>query len=281
MPKTSIVNVTDTALWVAALRAQETENSQAAFHDRLASRLAGTRGAAIARSMSNSAITRWGVVIRTSAIDRLIEDAIRRGVECVVNLGAGLDTRPYRMQIPPHIRWIEIDFPHLMQRKDAALSHEIPVCQLKRVGLNLLDRVRRKKLLAAYGSRNTLVLAEGFIPYLSNDDVASLADDLHANAPSWVLDYDSAGVRKTPRGWAKQLRAAPILFEPIDWFGFFENCGWQARQIITSADESERLHRPYPFSFPRGILMRGLPRAVRQQILAASGAALLGTAALP
>jgi methyltransferase (TIGR00027 family) len=281
MPKTPIVDVTDTALWVASLRAQETARSDAAFQDRLAARLAGNRGIEIARSMPNSDITRWGVITRTSAIDRLIEDAIRRGVECVINLGAGLDTRPYRMQIPPHIRWIEIDFPDFMQKKDAALKGETPSCAVERIGLNLLDHAQRKRIFAAYGSRNTLTITEGVVPYLANDEVAGLADDLRTNSQSWILDFDNAGSRQTPRSWAKQLRAAPMLFQPIDWFGFFENCGWHAQKVITSAEESERLNRPYPFSFPWGLLMHGLPREVRQRILAVSGAALLGTTTTP
>jgi methyltransferase (TIGR00027 family) len=281
MPKTPIVDVTDTALWVASLRAQETARSDAVFQDRLAARLAGNRGIEIARSMPNSDITRWGVITRTSAIDRLIEDAIRRGAECVINLGAGLDTRPYRMQIPPHIRWIEIDFPDLMQKKDAALKGETPSCAVERIGLNLLDHTQRKRIFAAYGSRNTLIITEGVVPYLANDEVAGLADDLRTNSQAWILDFDNAGSRQTPRSWAKQLRAAPMLFQPIDWFGFFENCGWHAQKVITSAEESERLNRPYPFSFPWGLLMHGLPREVRQRILAVSGAALLGTAVMP
>ena len=237
----SIVDVTDTALWVAALRAQESERSDAVFRDPLAARLAGQRGAAIARSISNAAVTRWGVVIRTSAIDRLIEDAIRSGIKCVVNLGAGLDMRPYRMKIPPHIHWVEIDFPNLIQLKDAELSGQTPTCHLERIGLNLLDGARRRKLFARYGSPSTLMIAEGVVPYLSNDEVAGLADDLLACAKFWILDFDDAGIRRTPRSWAKQLQAAPVLFQPIDWFGFFENCG---RSFSHSDDFSER--RPHP-----------------------------------
>ncbi|MEP6885273.1 MAG: SAM-dependent methyltransferase [Gammaproteobacteria bacterium] len=277
MPKTPILNVTDTALWVAALRAKETDRPDAVFEDRLAARLAGKRGAAIARSMPNSAITGWGVVMRTCAIDRLIEDAIRRGIACVVNLGAGLDTRPYRMRIPAHIRWIEIDFPELMQLKDNALMGQTPTCHLERIGLNLLDCAGRNRLFAAYGSSNTLMIAEGVVSYLCNDDVAQLAEDLRAWTQFWILDFDNAGIRQTPRSWAKPLQAAPLLFEPIDWFGFFENCGWHAYQRITSAEESERLNRPYPLCFPRGVLMHALPRAVRRRIMAVSGAVLLGT----
>ncbi len=281
MAKTSIVDVTDTALWVAALRAQETKRPGAAIRDELAARLAGNRGAAIARSMPNSAITQWGVAIRTSAIDRLIDAAIRRGIECVVNLGAGLDTRPYRLKIPSYVRWIEIDFPNLMQQKDAALKSQTPNCHLERIGLNLLDCASRKQLFAAYGSRGTLMIAEGVVPYLSNDDVARLADDLRANCQSWILDFDDAGIRPTPRIWREKLQAAPMQFQPLDWFKFFENCGWHSHQVITSAEESERLNRPYPASFPWGMLMHSLPRAVRQRIMAVSGAALLGTAPIP
>ncbi|MEO7205534.1 MAG: SAM-dependent methyltransferase [Steroidobacteraceae bacterium] len=278
MPRTSIANVTETALWVAALRAQETGRSDAALQDPLASLLAGNRGVEIARSMPNSVLTQWGVVVRTSAIDRLIEEAIRRGIQTVVNLGAGLDTRPYRMQISPHIHWIEIDFPNIVHLKDTVLNAQTPSCRLERIGLNLLDRAARRKILAAYGSRDALAIAEGVIPYFSNDDVAVLADDLRAAAfEYWMLDFDNAGNRRTPRNWAKQLQAAPFLFQPNDWFGFFASRGWGAHRIITSSEESERLNRPYPLSFPKGLVMHALPREVRQRILAVSGAALLAT----
>ena len=46
----------------------------------------------------------WYVVIRTIIIDDLINQAISQGVDTVLNLGAGLDTRPYRMQLPKTLR---------------------------------------------------------------------------------------------------------------------------------------------------------------------------------
>ena len=42
----------------------------------------------------------WSVVIRTVIIDNLIREAIGEGVDTILNLGAGLDTRPYRMALP-------------------------------------------------------------------------------------------------------------------------------------------------------------------------------------
>jgi hypothetical protein len=40
------------------------------------------------------------MIMRTSAIDRLIDEAIKAGIDTVLSLGAGLDTRPCRMRLP-------------------------------------------------------------------------------------------------------------------------------------------------------------------------------------
>jgi methyltransferase (TIGR00027 family) len=229
--------------------------------------------------MPDTALVQWGVVVRTSAIDRLIGEALNSGVDTVVNLGAGLDTRPYRMTLPPQTRWVEIDFPSMVQWKDEVLAGHTPACTLERIGLDLSDRAARGELFKALGSTSprTLLIAEGVMPYLSNEAVADLAKEL-LEVPSfhyWILDFDNAGARKTPKRWAKQLKAAPFLFEPGDWFKFFAGCGWQARKVITSAEESEKLNKPYPFVFPQGLLMRVLPREVRRRIMSVSGAALL------
>src|SRR5262245_39319823 len=109
MSSTLIHHVSDTSLWVAYYRAEESDRPDALFHDPLARRLVGERGQAIAKSMESvGRFTRWTVVIRTLLIDRFIDDLVHReGVDTVINLGAGLDTRPYRMKLPSELRWIE------------------------------------------------------------------------------------------------------------------------------------------------------------------------------
>lgn len=278
-PQTLISSVTDTALWIATIRATEGERADAVFHDPLASLLAGERGRKISRSLSRSAMVAWGVVARTSAIDRLINEAIQSGVDTVLNLGAGLDTRPYRMDLPSHIRWIEMDFPIIVETKRSKLIGYTPVCRLERIGMDLLDRSARSELFAQYGatSKSTLVITEGVISYFSNNDVANLAEDLFA-IPSivfWIQDFDNAGTRRMPRGWAKKLKAAPILFQVNDWFEFFKQSGWRPHKIITNGEESKRINRPYPLDFPFGLIMRALPREMSQKILSLSGAVLM------
>jgi methyltransferase (TIGR00027 family) len=274
-----ISHVSDTALWVAALRGREQQRPDAAFQDPLADMLAGIRGRRIAASMPRSALVAWAVVVRTTAIDQLIHEGLTMGIDSVLNLGAGMDTRPYRLNLPARLRWIEVDFPAVVEFKDAALLGYRPTCAVERVGLNLLDRNSRSELLARFGSqnRNTLVIAEGVIPYFSNDDAAALAVDLASIAAfrHWIMDFENAGKRTMPRAWAKRLKSAPFQFQVADWFEFFEQLGWQPHQVITSAQQSATINRPYPRGFPLGFLMYALPAAIRQRILSLSGAVLL------
>jgi methyltransferase (TIGR00027 family) len=275
----SVTHVTDTAYWVAHFRAKEAQRATPVFRDSLASLLCGNRGRQIARSIPRAAMVEWGTVVRTSAIDQLIHELLQSGVDTVLNLGAGLDTRPYRMNLPAELRWVEVDFPNLVELKNAKLAEHKPVCRLERIGMDLLDRPSRNEVFARVGaaSKNVLVISEGFISYFSNYEISNLAGDLHAipSIRSWIQDFDNAPKRRLPSGWAKKLQAAPFLFEVKDWFGFFEKYGWKALQTITTADESKRIGRPYPWDLPYGLLLRALPKEMSQRILSLSGVVLM------
>src|ERR1035441_2690519 len=110
--KISIDHVSDTALWVAYYRAKESKRPDALFHDPLAEVLLGDRGKKIADHMKTiGRYTEWSVISRTVIIDQFITKLIAAGVDIVLNLGAGLDTRPYRMNLPSTLRWFEVDYP--------------------------------------------------------------------------------------------------------------------------------------------------------------------------
>src|SRR5262249_38710240 len=106
-----IRNISDTALWVAVYRARETERPEALCRCPLARKLAGERGEQIARSMQFGERHAWSYVARTWLVDRIVTEQVAQGTDMVVNLAAGLDTRPYRMDLPRSLRWIEVDLP--------------------------------------------------------------------------------------------------------------------------------------------------------------------------
>src|SRR5262245_3777352 len=97
-----IEHISDTARWVAVYRAMETERRDAIFRDPYARRLAGPRGEEIVRDMPNSGASAASVIVRTAVFDEIIGKAVTDGnVDLIVNLAAGLDTRPWRLPLPP------------------------------------------------------------------------------------------------------------------------------------------------------------------------------------
>jgi methyltransferase (TIGR00027 family) len=112
--KPLIRDISDTARWVAVYRARETERTDALFQDPYAARLAGDRGEEIALAMADRQNAQWPFVIRTFLFDALISEHVAAGGDMVVNLAAGLDARPYRMDLPRPLRWVEVDLPEIL-----------------------------------------------------------------------------------------------------------------------------------------------------------------------
>lgn len=260
----SILNdVSDTALWVAVYRERETARPDALFRDPLAGRLAGERGKRIESKMPDSRYVSWSVVIRTHIIDGYIEKLISEaGIDTVVNLGAGLDTRPYRLPLPADLRWIEVDFPKMIALKEARLAEEKPKCRLTRIGQDLSQARERRELLAKLNSesKKILVLTEGVTPYLSNEEVAALARDLRAQPHFrfWITDYNSPALvkRLMSARRRKKMKNAPFLFNPPDWIAFFEGQGWKRREIRYIGEEAEKLGRPAPLPWVAKLMMK-------------------------
>jgi methyltransferase (TIGR00027 family) len=257
-----IENVSDTAFWIAHYRALESRRADALFHDPLAGVLAGDRGKTIAAAMPRAFITSWSVVIRTCIIDDFLRSAIGEGVDTVLNLGAGLDTRPYRMDLPEGIAWVEADYPHVIELKETRLSNEKPRCRLERVSLDLANLAERRNLLAGVDgrARKLLVLTEGVVPYLSLEEAGSLADDLRRldHACCWIVDYFAPEMLKyrERHGIARKMQNAPFKFAPKDWFGFFGGHGWQCREIRYLAEEADRLQRPVQLPLIVRVMMK-------------------------
>lgn len=250
MPQ-AIQDVSDTAFMVAGFRAAETERPEPLFRDPLAAKLAGDHGMKIMATVPKTFIGAWSVVIRTVIIDDLIKQAISQGVDTILNLGAGLDTRPYRMELPKSLRWVEVDYPHVIALKESRLADEDPRCRLDRVKLDLTDRDARRRFLAEIGveASKVLVLTEGVVPYLTEADVAELAEDLRQTEQVrfWIVDYFSPlAVRYSEKMRARFMRNTPFRFAPEDWYGFFDRNGWQVREIRYLAEEAERIGRPLP-----------------------------------
>lgn len=244
-------HISDTALWVAVYRAQENERTDAVFRDPYASALAGDRGRQFAAAMTFARRHSWSYTARTWLVDQVIEESVRQGTDMVINLAAGLDSRPYRMQLHPTLRWIEIDLPEMLKYKAEILAAERPTCALERVPLDLRDKAARCALFRRLGSeaKAALVVSEGLIIYFDSDDVAELARDLAAPAAfrRWVTDLCSpALLRMLQKAMGGPLAEAgmPLKFAPREGPEFFAPNGWnpiETHSLLHTAAKLKRL----------------------------------------
>jgi methyltransferase (TIGR00027 family) len=263
-----IRNISDTARWVAVYRARESERPDAAFRDPYARALAGERGEQIARAVEFGEEHAWSFIARTYLFDRVVMRAVEGGVDLIVNLAAGLDARPYRMSLPPTLRWIEVDLPEILDYKEKILQSTTPACQLERVRLDLSNVDARRGLFARLGrsATNVLVLSEGLLVYLMPADVCALGADLAdaANFNHWVVDIVSPGLLEMLKQRVGDLVAqagAPYLFGPPEGPPFFERCGWtpvEVKSLLKTARKLDRL----PMMFR---LLSLLPESSRAQ----------------
>ena len=241
-----VSNVSDTAIWVAQYRANESARPDALFRDPLAARLAGERGRAILASSPRRLRSGWSIVARTKVIDDLVAACIAEGCARVVNLAAGLDTRPYRLPLPPSLAWVEADLPALVDEKERLLAGETPVCALSRARVDLSDAAARAAFLGGLsGDVPTLVITEGLVQYLDAGVVAALARDLAACASVrwWILDLFSPGALAMIRGTPGHMAARLMSFAPENGVGFFEDAGWRVHEVHSIVRAAVRLRR--------------------------------------
>lgn len=244
-------DVSDTARWIAYYRALESERPDACFRDPFARRLAGDRGAGIAAAVGPDEDNAWPFVARTVIVDELLLERVREGADLVLSLAAGLDTRPYRLDLPPSLRWVEVDLPRILDDKEAILGDARPACSLERVRLDLADVPGRRALFGrlAGSAARIVVLTEGLLSYLTDEAVTSLARDLAAipGLSSWILELVSPGLLRVlnagPSGTLFAAAGMPFLFGPQEGPDYFVPLGFKPVDVRTQVERAARLGR--------------------------------------
>jgi len=198
-----IEHVSDTALMVAAIRAIENDRPDGLIRDPFASLLAGEKGMSIARAASALEWMCLGLGGRTRFIDELILRVLNEtSVRTVVNLGAGLDTRPWRMDLPDDLRWIEVDFPAMLDYKASRLAGRQPRCRLERMPADVSSPAERARILDAVGKSPALMITEGLLMYLSRQTVSALASEPldRSGVRWWIFDLSAIGLMRRSHG---------------------------------------------------------------------------------
>ncbi|GGU57700.1 putative polyketide synthase protein [Streptomyces albospinus] len=129
-----------------------------------------------------------GVALRARQLDVWTARFLARHEDeeaAVVHLGCGLDTRIYRLDPGPGVRWYDVDFPEVIDLRRQLYPErpghtEIPTSVTAPDWMDELPC-----------DRPTMIVAEGLLMYLTEGDVTALLRRLMAHAPSGELAFDA------------------------------------------------------------------------------------------
>jgi methyltransferase (TIGR00027 family) len=242
-----IEHVSDTALLVAAARALESARPDGLICDPFAARLAGDRGMALVKNVPVPEWMELGLGLRTRFLDELLGVAIADGADSILNLGAGLDARPWRLDFCSDVRWTEVDFEEILDYKYAALEGTAPHCRLERRNADLNNTSERQGVMAnaASGARRPLLISEGLLMYLPAETVHALAAEAHqAGFHFWLMDCSSPALLSRAHGDAveqiNRVRADSHLEGP-QIREVVEQHGWKALDRRLFIEEAPKL----------------------------------------
>jgi len=137
--------------------------------------------------------------VRSRFIDELVlETLASEKIATVLSLGCGLDTRPWRLELPPELRWIEVDFADMMDYKNALMSAETPRCRREFIAADMNDAAQRRNIYATVGPATALMITEGFLMYLPGATVHALAAETsqESGIAHWMSDITTTAFMK-------------------------------------------------------------------------------------
>jgi methyltransferase (TIGR00027 family) len=204
--------------------------------------------------------------VRTPYYDEHILRAVAAGARQVVLVGASMDTRAYRLPLPPDATVFELDNASVLAFKDAVLARHRARPACRRVPIPVDLRADWSGELRAAGfqpGEPTVWVAEGLLMYFTTEDsdrlLAAVTEQSQGRAwllteyPDRLVDEATMTVRATDEAervsammMANLVRRGPDI-EPAAWV---TREGWTA-EVTDVAAELRRRGRPVPDVFDR------------------------------
>ncbi|MEB4209108.1 class I SAM-dependent methyltransferase [Mycobacterium sp. 94-17] len=264
-----------TALGVAASRAAETAGPDPLIRDEFARLLVSSAGPAWARLADpqlawldgdehGQRSHRCGIdyqAVRTHFFDEYFDNAVGAGIQQVVILAAGLDSRAFRLDWPAGTTVYEIDQPQVLEYKTGILRQHgaVPSAIRHPVPVDLRDDWPAALSAAGFDrARPTAWLAEGLLPYLpsdAQDRLFEMVTDHSAPDSRIAIEMFGLNSRSNSQRWLRMRDRlgldvnvqALTYHEPdrSDAAAWLAGHGWDVHSV-SNRDEMARLGRPVP-----------------------------------
>lgn len=124
----------------------------------------------------------FDVAVRAKIFDEMVRRFVLRRPDAVVlDLGAGLDGRMSRVNPPPAVEWYDVDYPEVVALRRKLLPQP---ANAHNVGADLTDP---DWLHDIPRDRPAMIVADGLVLFLAQDDFVSLLNRLTAHFPGGEL----------------------------------------------------------------------------------------------
>jgi O-methyltransferase involved in polyketide biosynthesis len=125
------------------------------------------------------------IALRAKKLDQVARRFIDRHPNAVgLDLGAGLDTRAFRINPPPTVDWYDIDFPEVITARQQLLPAR---ANTHTIGADLTDP---DWLDAIPSDRPAMIVADGLLAFLTPDNMISLLNRLIGHFPSGEVAFN-------------------------------------------------------------------------------------------
>jgi methyltransferase (TIGR00027 family) len=125
------------------------------------------------RRMSFPSSNQYLVALRARQLDDWCTDFLRRQPDAaVLHLGCGLDGRAFRLAVPPSVLWFDVDQPGVIELRRRLYDD---TDRYRMIGSSVTDEQWLRRIPTG---RPVLVVAEGLLMYLREDEVRQLLQRL-------------------------------------------------------------------------------------------------------
>jgi methyltransferase (TIGR00027 family) len=166
----------------------DAEHPRSLCHDHFAKRFMDGRGLQIFAPFRSETLPNISNTVRCHIIDEAVRSHLAEHPDSlIITVGAGFDTRPYRIKGG---EWVEVDEPQIIHYKNEKLP--ITECKnpLTRIAIDFSSETIIQKLAPFKHDTPAIIVIEGVFMYLQEDAIADTLKQLQQLFPQHVLLCD-------------------------------------------------------------------------------------------
>lgn len=166
-------------------RALDSRSPRPFLSDKMADEIVGKIGYDLAQFPMAASKT-FDIAVRAKKLDDVVRQFVARHPEAVgLDLGAGFDSRVFRIDLPPTVDWYDVDFPAVIAARRQLMPRRP---NAHNIAADLTDPCWLDEVPA---DRPAVIVADGLVAFLAQDDFVTLLNRLTSHFPSGELAFNA------------------------------------------------------------------------------------------